>query len=185
MFPLFEDAAVSSVDQALGRLVCDERWDGYWMCWECRRPSSDAYAEHMQQRHPNTPAKAPEPLCVDHLFAVLQEWPGEHPACTVYSMESPVYLQVGAFPHRAGWKSEEPTLPPQAKRASPLQPPALPKWTRQTARSRQPTLRTREPQPPARRRAAGTQQTGLTVTFRARDQGPPVFHFPVCKTSQP
>ena len=34
-------------------------------------------------------------------------------------------------------------------------------------------------------RAAGTQQTGFRVSFRVKDQGPPVLHFPVCKTSHP
>ena len=42
-----------------------------------------------------------------------------------------------------------------------------------------------DPQPPAQGRAAGTQQTGLVVSFRVKIQGPPVLHFPVCNTSLP
>ena len=42
-----------------------------------------------------------------------------------------------------------------------------------------------DPQPPARGRAMGTQQTGLTVSFRDKVQGPPILHFPMCKTSRP
>ena len=48
----------------------------------------------------------------------------------------------------------------------------------------QPTTPRRQPMPSRAGPAAGTQQTGHTASFRVKDQGPPVLHFPVCKTSR-
>ena len=92
VFPLLRDCKVPSLREALADidLVAHAR-AYYWMCPGCGRPTSEPYYSHMRIKHPAVRAlpEPPPPLCAAEVLDAVAGRP--FPACTVYSMESPVY----------------------------------------------------------------------------------------------
>ena len=95
VFPLLEGCVPPKLEEALADLdLGDYGGAGYWMCSLCQRPTGELYPDHMRQQHPGQPvaAKGPESLQIDDILRTVQALQSPYPACTVYSMESPVYL---------------------------------------------------------------------------------------------
>eukprot|EP00667_Euglena_gracilis_P008562 EG_transcript_8673 len=92
VFPLFEDCALCSLEEALEGLRLDQHGPQFWMCGLCKRPTSEPYETHMNVKHPGFPRCPPRPLVTQDVLEVIQQMGSAYPACTLYSMESPVYL---------------------------------------------------------------------------------------------
>eukprot|EP00667_Euglena_gracilis_P000608 EG_transcript_608 len=92
VFPLLQECPIVALDEALAPIdLASLGVADYWMCAECGRPSSDLFHDHMQQRHSVRAASAPPPLCMDDVTRCLDRAASPFPACTLYSMETPLY----------------------------------------------------------------------------------------------
>eukprot|EP00667_Euglena_gracilis_P001919 EG_transcript_1918 len=92
VFPLFEDCTLCSLEEALEGMELEQHGTDFWMCDFCKHPTSEAYEVHMQAKHPAEPLRSPQALRTPDVLRVLRETGSAFPACTLYSMESPVYL---------------------------------------------------------------------------------------------
>eukprot|EP00667_Euglena_gracilis_P000474 EG_transcript_473 len=92
VFPLFQECSVVPLDEALANIDLEALGvEEYWMCMECGRPSSDPFFDHMRLRHSQVGIPHPLPLCMEDVLHCLNRVQSPYPACTLYSMETPLY----------------------------------------------------------------------------------------------
>ena len=98
VFALFEGCKLVPVTEALQGLdlvaEASELETEFWMCYECGRPTSEDYEQHLWEKHgkrvdPGYPAP---PLTTEVVLQLLEQ--RRLPATTAYTLESPIYRKA-------------------------------------------------------------------------------------------
>ena len=101
VFNMFEGCKPTTIEEALQDVDLEQEANelgmNYWFCNICSRPTSESYSSHMRLRHPliiqsKNAEQNTKPLNMEDVLGVVRRRKSKAPACTVYSMETPVYL---------------------------------------------------------------------------------------------
>ena len=93
IFRFFEGCRMAAIEPSLeGIDVAAEAKvlkTDFWMCKHCGRPTSEVYASHMSEKHPEAVADRVAPLHLNDLLSLVRN--SAMPAITLYSGETPLY----------------------------------------------------------------------------------------------